>query len=185
MEDNSVNYFDQKRYPDIIDDLNQLSVPCDPFDFQNPVKDPVELSQLLIETLYHYNGIGLSANQIGINARVFAVKGSPENYVFFNPRIVDQSSSFNFFDEGCLSFPGLSFNIKRSNEVRLRFDGPDGQTYTKVFKGMTARVIQHEMNHLDGQFFWKGLSRWSIEKAIKQSQKRGFDYQGKGMMKWR
>lgn len=176
---------DKNKYPDIVNDIQQLSIPCDLFDFQNPIKDPIELSQELIEIMYLYKGLGLSANQIGINAKVFAMRGSPENFVFFNPRIVDQSSNDNIDIEGCLSFPGLSFKVKRSNEVRIRFQGPDGQTYTKIFKGLSARIIQHEMQHMNGQFFWKGLSRWTIEKSIREAQKRGFDYEGKGLLKYK
>ena len=80
------------------DDPN-LTIPCKPFDFSNPPFDPIEFSHELVKFMYDNNGIGISANQVGISYRVFAMRGSPQNFVCFNPKIVQPSEQMVVLEE--------------------------------------------------------------------------------------
>ena len=92
---------------------------CDNFDFNNPPFDPIQFAENLVKHMYDWNGIGLAANQIGIPYRIFAMRGQPENFVCFNPRIVQPSEMQIVLDEGCLTYPGLYVKIKRPQHVQI------------------------------------------------------------------
>lgn len=143
-----------------------LLTPPAPFDFNNPIMDPVELSQLLIKSIKDYNAIGISANQLGINAQVFAIKYDPY-YICFNPRIVHESPELAMGTEGCLSYPGLAVKVIRPYSIRVRFQTPSGATTTKNFEGGISRIFQHEMTHMRGEIFWQGANYFHKNKAIK------------------
>jgi peptide deformylase len=152
-----------------------LRKPCIKFDFKNPPEDPIELAHDLAQSMIQYNGIGLAANQVGLPYRVFALKTQPI-IVAFNPIIVDTSTEIVMMEEACLSWPGIVFNIKRPKSIRMRYTEPNGNVETKKFTGITARTVQHEIDHLDGHIFAPNLSRAAIELAIKKAKKRGANY---------
>ena len=145
-----------------------LTKPCDVFNFSNPPMDPVELAQNLVKTMYDHNGIGLAANQVGIPYRVFAMRGAPENFVCFNPKVVQPSEMTVTLEEGCLTYPGLLVKIKRPQHIRVRFTMPNGETVTKQFTGMTARIFQHEIDHLDGIIFYNKAHLYHREQALRK-----------------
>jgi peptide deformylase len=122
--------------------------------------------------MYENNGLGLAANQVGVPYSVFAMRGQPQNYVCFNPRIVQPSAEEIILEEGCLSFPGLVVKVKRPRHIRVRFQLPNGETVTETFIGMTARVFQHEMDHLQGKLYFNRANRYHKEVAMKK-WKRG------------
>ena len=74
-------------------------------------------------------------------------------------------------DEGCLTYPGLYVKIKRPQHVRVRFQTPNGETLTKQFTGMTARIFQHELDHLDGIVFYNKANRYHREQAMRKWKK--------------
>lgn len=150
------------KYPDPI-----LTTPTQKFDFANLFQKPEDLAVELLRTMNDNNAIGLSANQIGLPYSIMAIRGYPENFVFFNPRIVNVSNDMEILEEGCVSFPGVSVKIKRPKEVRLRFQTPSGATDTRNFGGLTARIIQHEIDHLNGILFINRANRYHREKAMK------------------
>lgn len=141
-----------------------------PFDFQNPIMDPVELYTDLAETMRENEGMGLSANQIGIRTRAFVMRAE-EIIGVFNPRIVDISSETVMLEEGCLSYPNLFVKIKRPKSIKVRFTTPDGDTSTKTFTGMTARVFLHEFDHLNGVAHTSRANRYHLEQAKKLVKK--------------
>ena len=141
---------------------------CNNFDFNNPPVDPIEFSKELVKFMYDSNGIGLAANQVGVPYRIFAMRGQPENFVCFNPRIVQPSEMQVVLEEGCLTYPGLYVKIKRPQHIRVRFQTPNGDTLTKQFTGMTARIFQHELDHLDGIVFYNKANRFHREQAMKK-----------------
>lgn len=147
-----------------------LLQPAEKFDFANPPCDPWDLAEALVKLMIENNGMGLSACQVGIPYSVFAMIGEP-NHVMFNPKIVDVSEEKIILEEGCLSFPGIVAPIERPRHVKIRFTGPDGQTTTKKFTGMSARVVLHEMDHLDGVLFFNHLSRLKREQIFKKAAK--------------
>lgn len=149
-----------------LDDTNLLK-PCEKFDFANPPFDPIEFAKELVAFMHENKALGVAANQVGVPYRVFAMRGHPENFVCFNPKIVETSSNDILLEEGCLSYPGLVVKIKRTQSLRVRFNLPNGDTETKTFTGMTARVFQHEYDHLEGVRFYDKANRFHRDKALK------------------
>jgi peptide deformylase len=121
--------------------------------------------------MYESNGIGLAANQVGVPYRAFAMRGAPENFVCFNPKVVQPSETLISLEEGCLTFPGLLVKIKRPQHIRVRFQTPNGDTLTKQFTGMTARIFQHELDHLDGIVFYNRANRVHRDTALEKWRK--------------
>lgn len=144
---------------------------CQNFDFTNPPFDPVEFAQELIKYMYDKNGLGLAANQVGVPYRIFAMRAHPENFVCFNPKIVQQSEQQITLEEGCLTYPGLLVKIKRPEFVRVRFSTPNGDTITRQFVGMSARVFQHEYDHLDGIRFYDKANKFHRDQAMRKWRK--------------
>jgi peptide deformylase len=147
-----------------------LFEPIPEFDFSDPTLNPLAISKDLCSTLIVKMGLGLAANQVGLKHRVFVMYGDPM-YACFNPKIVSASSEMVALDEGCLSYPGITVKIKRPKQVRVRFQVPTGVVVTKVFDGMTARVFQHELDHLDGTVFYKKAHLYHRELATKRIKK--------------
>lgn len=147
-----------------------LTTECKSFDFNSPPFDPIEFSQSLVKTMRDSNGIGLSANQVGYSYRVFAMRGDP-NRVVFNPRIVSHGEEQVYVSEGCLSFPGLNVNIKRMASIRVRYQQPTGEVITENFTGLSARVFQHEHDHIDGILFYNRATLFHKEKAFRKWKK--------------
>jgi peptide deformylase len=142
----------------------------DDFDFSNPPTDPVALASELYDVMIANDGLGISANQVGLPYRVFVMRSEPR-FACFNPRIVHYSDELISLDEGCISYPGLAVNIKRSKEIRVRFQTPNGGVSTQMFTGMAARVFQHEMDHLNGVIFYENADRYHKDKAFKEWSK--------------
>ena len=145
-----------------------LTTPCKQFDFHNPPFDPVEFAKELVKFMYDSNGIGIAANQVGVPYRIFAMRAAPENFVCFNPRIVQPSEMQIVLEEGCLTYPGLYVKVKRPQHVRVRFTTPNGDVLTRQFTGMSARIFQHELDHLDGKIFYNQANRVHREQALKK-----------------
>jgi len=143
-----------------------LTTPCEKFDFSNPPVEPYALAKLLLEACSESKGVGLAANQIGIPYRVFAILGT-ESFVMFNPKIVYMNDEKTNLEESCMSVPGVAVKVKRSTNLRVRFQTPSGGTDTKTFNGMSAKIIQHEMDHLDGIMFFNRANRYHRDKGMK------------------
>jgi peptide deformylase len=108
----------------------------------------------MAETMYAAPGVGLAATQIGEVHRVFLVDIAAEDepsklHVFINPEIVVRDGE-QCAPEGCLSFPGITEEIKRASRVTVRATGRDGQLFELEAEGLLAVAIQHENDHLDG-----------------------------------
>ena len=106
------------------------------------------LAETMIETMYEAPGVGLAANQIGIQKRMFVYDKGDGPVVVVNPRIVESAGEWTY-EEGCLSVPGLSWEITRPNQIFLvgyDLDGNEISVETDEFEG---RIFQHEMDHLD------------------------------------
>ena len=140
-----------------------------PFTFSEEI-DAWDLAESMVKFMRENNGIGLSANQLGLPYRVFVMEGNPA-FACFNPRVVDVSSETISLEEGCLSFPNLYIKIKRPRTIKVRFQDPNGDTHTKKLDGISARVFLHEMDHLNGIDYRKRANRYHLEKAQKVKQK--------------
>ena len=115
--------------------------------------DRHHLSRVLIDNMIHHNGIGISANQIGIWERAFAMVRDLENnevIVCFNPRIVKSYSEEVEMEEGCLSYPELFLKIKRPDKIVVKYEDEDKKTHKMKLEGLASRVFQHEYDHMEG-----------------------------------
>lgn len=143
---------------------------CDDFDFTNPQCDPETLFKLLKFTLVKLGGLGLAAPQLGIPLRVFVMGDSedPDNIVgVFNPVYTMMTPELTTIVEGCLSFPDLYIPRKRPKEIRVRYTTFDGTMDAIKFDGITARVFQHEFDHLNGKTFERDANKYHVSKAKK------------------
>ena len=115
--------------------------------------DRHHLSRVLIDNMIHHNGIGISANQIGIWERAFAMVRDLENnevMVCFNPRIMKSYSEEVEMEEGCLSYPELFLKIKRPDKIVVKYEDEDKKTHKLKLQGLASRVFQHEYDHMEG-----------------------------------
>ena len=120
--------------------------------------DRHHLSRVLIDNMIHHNGIGISANQIGIWERAFAMVRDLENnevMVCFNPRIVKSYAEEVEMEEGCLSYPELFLKIKRPDKIVVKYEDEDKKTHKMKLQGLASRVFQHEYDHMEGIDFTK------------------------------
>ena len=115
--------------------------------------DRHHLSRVLIDNMIHHNGIGISANQIGIWERAFAMVRDLENnevMVCFNPRIIKSYTEEVEMEEGCLSYPELFLKIKRPDKIVVKYEDEDKKTHKIKLQGLASRVFQHEYDHMEG-----------------------------------
>ena len=127
----------------------------------------------MIDTMYREVGVGLAAPQVGISLRLMVIdeeKGrGPRALV--NPEIVDQGGRV-VAEEGCLSIPGVFAPVARAEWVRLEAQDEEGQPVTVETKGLYARVIQHEMDHLDGVLILDRTTKEQRKEAIRTMRER-------------
>ena len=115
--------------------------------------DRHHLSRVLIDNMIHHNGIGISANQIGIWERAFAMIRDLEHQevmVCFNPRIIKSYTEEVEMEEGCLSYPELFLKIKRPDKIVVKYEDEDKKTHKMKLQGLASRVFQHEYDHMEG-----------------------------------
>ena len=118
--------------------------------------DRREMSRIMKENMIHYEGVGLSANQIGISERVFVMilhMETEEIITCFNPRIIKRYKDCGWFEEGCLSFPDEIINIQRPNRIIVKYEDEDKKEHKIKLDGFAARVFLHEFDHLEGIVF--------------------------------
>jgi peptide deformylase len=111
----------------------------------------------MFETMDATRGIGLAANQVGIARRVAVVDAEGDRFVMINPRILEAEGR-SVAEEGCLSIPEIYADVTRPDRVVLEALDAEGRPYRKEAAGLKARVIQHEIDHLDGILFLDHLS---------------------------
>ena len=117
----------------------------------------------MFDTMYHAEGLGLAAPQVGKSIRLFVIDGAPVaddepdladfKKVFINAHIVEKTGDLIPMNEGCLSIPNIREEVKRESHIRIRYVDENWTEYDEVYDGYKARVIQHEYDHLDGKLF--------------------------------
>ena len=133
-----------------------------------------QIQQDLVDTMRAKNGIGLSANQIGIGARVFSMYADVKEkdiLVCFNPKIINQSEEEILMDEGCLSWPGLWLKVRRPEGIEVTYEDAKGELHEKAMFGLEARIFQHEYEHMEGRNFTEKVSRLKLNRAKKRLRK--------------
>jgi peptide deformylase len=137
----------------------------------------------MMEVMYVHNGVGLAAQQVGVTVSVCVIdippdldveeEGGPRQHpdlpmplVMFNPEIVERSRKLVRHDEGCLSFPGIHAGVQRAGELTVAFTDWKGERRTLECRGLLARAVQHELDHLGGVLL---VDRMSAVKKISLS----------------
>ena len=136
--------------------------------------DREKVESQLIDSMKHYQGIGLSANEVGIMERVFVMysdvkKG--EIISCFNPKIITQSDTEVVIEEGCLSYPGLWLKVKRPDGIEVEYEDKNGELQSKAMFGLECRIFLHEYDHMEGTDFTKKVSKIKLERAKKRQSK--------------
>jgi peptide deformylase len=120
----------------------------------------------MIETMYDAPGTGLAANQVGVQRRIFVYDIGDGARTVINPSIVESDGEWTY-DEGCLSIPGLSWDIVRPNAVHLVGLDLDGNEISLEASELEGRVFQHELDHLDGVLLVERLDEDQRKEAMK------------------
>lgn len=137
-------------------------------DIDQNYADLKTLIENMYETMYHSEGVGLAAPQIGLPIRVIVIDGDvmgedfPECAGFkrtlINPEIVSFNNEKVTYDEGCLSLPGIHEGVSRPTEITLRYVDENFEPKEETLKGFAARIVQHEYDHLQGKMFIDHIS---------------------------
>ena len=136
--------------------------------------DRNKVKEDLIDSMQSYQGIGLSANQIGIMERVFVMYSNVkerEIIACFNPKIITMSDKKVLMDEGCLSYPGLWLKVSRPDGVEVTYEDENGELHEKAMFGLECRVFQHEYDHMEGTDFTQKVSNLKLNMALKRLEK--------------
>ncbi len=149
-----------------------------------PVKEVTNFDQELRELVEEMgkimkekNGVGLAANQIGINLRVAVIDVEPAGYkgkiTLINPKVISKSKKLYLQDEGCLSIPGIYLPIPRNFSISVRYQDLEGRNHIINASGYFAKAIQHEIDHLDGILFIERFREvFEIEKIEDENLKK-------------
>ena len=136
--------------------------------------DRKELHDRLLSAMEHYQGIGLSANQIGIQERAFIMYSDikkKETITCFDPLITEYQLEKIIMDEGCLTWPGLWLKVPRSEGIRCIYYDVDGELVQVEMHGLESRIFQHEYDHMEGTNFTQRVSRLKLNMAKRRASK--------------
>jgi peptide deformylase len=130
----------------------------------------------MFETMYHADGIGLAATQVGVRARVLVIdlrrEDEPDTRLaLVNPKVVWASGETDKQSEGCLSIPGIEEVVERPWAVRVEGFDPEGREVTVEVDDLYSRALQHEIDHLDGVLFLDRVSALKRRMAMKKWKK--------------
>ena len=151
--------------------LRQISKPV-----ENVGQEERQLMDDMLETMYHANGIGLAAIQIGVPKRIIVMDLSKREeekkpMYFVNPVIKNKNQNFSRYEEGCLSVPNQFAEIERPKTCEVEYLDYDGEKKIIKAEGLLATCIQHEMDHLQGILFIDYLSKLKKSMIIKKLSK--------------
>ncbi len=160
-------------YPDPV-----LRRKCKPYAADEFGPELADLAAKLLKTMYIEEGVGLAAPQVSLTRRLIAIDVSPErdqDFVLVNPRIVEQRGSENEL-ERCLSLPHseLEVKVKRHGWIKVEYVTPAGEAKTIEADGFLSRVLQHEIDHLDGILHIDRVSsvkRMTLQKYLKELER--------------
>ena len=167
-------------YPD--NRLRDISTPVQSFG-----PELYSIVENMLDTLIAQDGVGLAAPQVGITQRIFIVRTDTFNIDPFSPSLYNEnvsvvinpklelSEEYSWWPEACLSLPGVTGRVKRSQQARMTFQTLAGETKTQDFSWPFSAVLQHENDHLDGILYINQLSRFAANKLradLKKAQKR-------------
>lgn len=130
-----------------------------------------ELISQMVFTMQENDGIGLAAPQVSISKRIIVIQDGEDTKTYINPRIVRKSREKQTDEEGCLSLPGIFVDVSRPSSVEVAVQTPEGKSLRITAEGLTARIFQHEIDHLCGKLiinripFWR---RWKLREQLQE-----------------
>lgn len=155
----------------LIKDPNDfLKKKVDEFDFEKD--DAPKIANEMIQDMIRFNGVGLAANQVGYNGRIFVMKpqtGKP--FAVINPTIERVSATTKLDIEGCLSFPNLFLYVQRPDKVDVNYLDIDGKNVKMLLQDFEARIFLHEFDHLEGITFDTRVSKFKLQLAREKQRK--------------
>ncbi len=154
-----------------------LSTVCTKVEKDEIGEQLAEFGDLLLKTLKHHgNGLGLAASQVGLTKRMFAMRfpSAPDMnpIVLVNP-VITKREGREVGQEGCLSIPTIFDQVERAAFVTVEFQQIDGDGDHRVYdlEGLDARIVQHEIDHLDGVMFFQRMSKQMRKNVLRQWEK--------------
>ena len=143
-----------------------------PFDFEVDGANAQNIANVLFEKMKQLGGVGLSANQVGLDMRVFVMGLGETKIAVFNPIIIRYSKIEELFNEGCLSYPGIMLSIKRPTKITATYQDETGNIVEQEFNGLTARIFQHEYDHMNGTDYTHRVSKFKLDFAKKKFENK-------------
>ena len=153
-------------------DNEVMNAPPALYDFTNEGESAPGISTVLFERMKQLGGVGLSANQVGLDMRVFVMGLGETKIAVFNPEIIEYSDTEELFNEGCLSYPGIVLGIKRPTKIKAKYQNETGQIIEQEFNGLTARIFQHEYDHMNGTDYTDRVSKFKLDYAKKKFENK-------------
>jgi peptide deformylase len=138
----------------------------------------VRLTQDMLATMRDNEGVGLAATQVGRLKRVFVAAIEDDEYVIVNPVLTDRSETTETATEGCLSIPGIQVDVERPTAVTISGQDVSGRPLQIEASDLLARVLQHEVDHLDGVLILDRTDRQSRKAAMREWRERLLAQQG-------
>jgi peptide deformylase len=152
------------------------------FDFSTSGDLAPRLVALLQEKMKQVNVVGLSANQVMLPFRMFVIGSGDEYKAFFNPEIRTVSRDTSLMEEGCITMPEFLLTLSRPERVNIRFQDETGEWHENTYGGVTARVILHEYDHMEGKNFTVHASnfklKWELNKYKNRMKKQAKQHRG-------
>jgi len=130
--------------------------------------DPNMLANVLHDRMKELGGVGLSANQVGLNIRMFTMGIDEVRIDVFNPVIINHTFDEVLETEGCLSYPGINLLVKRPEGINVKFQDTNGTEHQMHLSGITSRIFQHEYDHMVGTDMRARVSKLKWDMASKR-----------------
>ena len=146
-----------------------LKVPPTEFTAWDEAED---IGEMIFTRQQAIGGVGLSANQVGLNYRMFTMGIKKDKWIMFNPELVSVSEEQVKMEEGCLSAPGIMLTVWRPEKCTISYQNADQEIVMEEFDGLWARVALHEYDHMLGQNFLMRVSKLQLDRAIKKVKKQ-------------
>jgi peptide deformylase len=142
-----------------------------PYDFEKNGDTATLFANVLYEKMKEFGGVGLSANQVGIDASVFVIGVEEVRIDVFNPEVVATYGESDY-NEGCLSYMGVYLSLKRPERIEVKFQNASGEWQERIYTGLTARIFLHEYDHMQGKTMKDQVSplKWAL--AVKKGKKK-------------
>ena len=142
--------------------------------------EEIKIANLMMEAMIKAPGVGLAANQVGILKQIVTINyedkenNKKNNYILFNPKIIQYSKETEVMEEGCLSLPEQYADIMRPKEIVIEYIDENKKIIKKQIDGYEARILQHEIDHLSGKLFVDYLSSLKRNMLIKKVKKLNY-----------